>query len=737
MRQWSTAWFIAFAVTLLFFSPDNHTQTKDDCLICHDDPEFTTERNGKEISLYVSEDVFNSSVHGKLNCIVCHTGFDPDEEPHKENITPVRCLNCHEKDRQKHLFHPQILRGEGTESTPGTGCVTCHGNHNIQSPKKAGTKWYRTNLPKSCGKCHKEEKDKYIKSKHYEAVEQNLPFAPTCLTCHTNPVAKVHSPGDSLEVKLSQVKLCLSCHKDNPKVREKATPELSLSFILSYEKSVHGAALLGGNPSAANCVDCHTSHNVRSVTDKESTIYKENIPTTCSKCHGQIAKAYEESIHYKAVKDGVFDAPVCTDCHGEHNILKHDNPKSPVYYTKLSKEVCSKCHSSVRLAEKFGFDSDRYQTFSDSYHGLALRGGSIEVANCASCHGDHNIKPSSDPTSTVNKNNLAKTCGKCHPGANKNFTVRKVHLTKESKEEPLLGLIASIYIALIVLIIGFMLLHNAFDLYRKGKLKKLRQMGEIEEKSYGHGLYLRMTVSERIQHCIMAVSFILLVITGFMLRFPDSWWVRSIRSVFSDAFEFRSIIHRVSAVLMIGVSIYHIGYIIFTARGRKLIKDLFPKLSDFKDAIGVAKFNLGLSKEKPKLDRFSYVEKAEYWALVWGTVIMSASGIIMWFENTFIGMFTKLGWDVANVIHYYEAWLAFLAVVVWHFYFVIFNPDVYPMNLAWLKGFITEKEMEEEHPAELERIKNKLKENKNLSIDEGDIPLDSYKGNKSDFKKDY
>ena len=84
---------------------------------------------------------------------------------------------------------------------------------------------------------------------------------------------------------------------------------------------------------------------------------------------------------------------------------------------------------------------------------------------------------------------------------------------------------------------------------------------------------------------------------------------------------------------------------------------------------------------------------------------MSLTGVIMWFDNTFIGLFTKLGWDIARTIHYYEAWLAFLAIVVWHFYFVIFNPDVYPMNVAWIKGTMSEEEMAEEHPLEYERIK--------------------------------
>ena len=161
---------------------------------------------------------------------------------------------------------------------------------------------------------------------------------------------------------------------------------------------------------------------------------------------------------------------------------------------------------------------------------------------------------------------------------------------------------------------------------------------------------------------------------------------------------------------MVAVSLYHIYYVSFTARGRQLIKDLLPRYQDIRDAIDVAKFNLGFSKAKPKLERFSYVEKAEYWALIWGTIVMSATGIVMWFNNYFMGIITKLGWDIARTVHYYEAWLAFLAIVVWHFYFVIFNPDVYPMSLAWWKGTITEEEMAEEHAKELEKIKAQEKD---------------------------
>jgi cytochrome b subunit of formate dehydrogenase len=388
----------------------------------------------------------------------------------------------------------------------------------------------------------------------------------------------------------------------------------------------------------------------------------------------------------------------------------HNDPNSPVSAGNVSAKVCTPCHSSVKLTSKYGLSANRPETFQDSYHGLAIEGGSTTVANCASCHSAHDIKPASDPTSTVYKGNLIKTCGKCHPGANKNFTVGQVHLTMTKKAEPILYWIANAYLLLIFIVIGGMLLHNILDFIKKAKIKKMKQRGLIKEEHHGHALYLRMNLSERIQHIALLSSFLTLVVTGFMLRFPETWWVSHLRNLSEYGFEIRGIIHRVAAVVMVAASLYHLYYILFTTRGKQLVKDLLPRYSDITEAIGVAKYNLGISKTKPKLDRFSYVEKAEYWALIWGTIVMTITGVILWFDNTFIGLLTKLGWDIARTIHFYEAWLAFLAIVVWHFYFVIFNPDAYPMNIAWLKGTITEEEMAEEHPAELERIKKQNQE---------------------------
>jgi cytochrome b subunit of formate dehydrogenase len=191
-----------------------------------------------------------------------------------------------------------------------------------------------------------------------------------------------------------------------------------------------------------------------------------------------------------------------------------------------------------------------------------------------------------------------------------------------------------------------------------------------------------------------------------MLRFPDAWWVVFIRQLSGRIFEIRSITHRVAGAVLVAASLYHVYYILFVPRGKQLIRDLIPKLQDVRDLVAVARYNLGISKAKPRFARFSYVEKAEYWALVWGVIVMACTGTIMWFDNFFMGLITKLGWDISRTIHYYEAWLATLAIFVWHIYYVVFNPNSYPMNLAWWKGTLTEEEMEEEHPLELEQIRN-------------------------------
>jgi len=216
-------------------------------------------------------------------------------------------------------------------------------------------------------------------------------------------------------------------------------------------------------------------------------------------------------------------------------------------------------------------------------------------------------------------------------------------------------------------------------------------------------LYLRWTRVERIQHWILAISFALLAITGFALKYPEALWVQPLLML-EGKFNLRGWLHRGSAIAFMALSIYHVGYMIFSPRGRTLLKQLVPvrqDIFDFKDNVG---FLLGKRERPPEFDHFSYMEKAEYWALVWGTVVMAFTGFLLWFENTALKIFPLWMMDVFTVIHLYEAWLATLAIFVWHLYAVIFNPEVYPLNKSMVDGMMSEDEMEREHGRELARL---------------------------------
>lgn len=676
------------------------------CLDCHDDPTLTTLRQGKKVSLAVNPAALKGSVHSSLACTDCHDGFDPEKSPHASPIKPVDCTGCHDQLGKTHPFHPRLAL-DPLPKGPDTTCTACHGTHAISGRKSAASPFAPARQAETCGQCHQREKGQFLASAHGRRTTKpgvRAADQPTCLSCHSTPVVGKAGQAPTIALKLAQTKLCESCHAEREAVARQTV--LGRRFIVSFDRSVHGAALAKGNAEAATCVDCHGSHETNQAMAANSKVNLQNVASTCGRCHAREADAFRQSVHATALAKGNLDSPSCTRCHGEHDIKAPSDPTSPVYAKNVSQQVCASCHASLRLSKKYGFSADRFETFADSYHGLSMRGGAVVVVNCASCHGAHDIRSDKDPLSPVNKARLAQTCGRCHPGANTRFAVGAVHASPDSRrQDPVLYWVSTLYVWLIFVVIGSMALHNGVDFLKKIRRKLAIQKGLIAEEPVAHRLYLRMTVEERLQHATLVLSFAALVITGFMLRYPEAWWVVAIRHMSESAFMWRGIVHRVAGVAMIVAGAWHVGYLAGTPAGRRLFVDLLPRRRDLTDPFRVLRYNLGLSSSKPRFPRFSYIEKAEYWALIWGALLMSVTGAILWFDNTSMGLLSKLGFDVARTIHFYEAVLATLAIVVWHFYFVIFNPDVYPMNLSWLTGRMSEREMLEEHPAELERLK--------------------------------
>ena len=244
--------------------------------------------------------------------------------------------------------------------------------------------------------------------------------------------------------------------------------------------------------------------------------------------------------------------------------------------------------------------------------------------------------------------------------------------------------VRQVYVVMIVVVIGLMAAHNALIFGRKAAALHRRTERTL----------VRMDAAQRWQHFVLAASFIALAWTGFALKFPDSWVAHSLGM---DE-NVRRWSHRIAGVALLLAGAYHLGYITANREGRRLVRDMMPGLQDARDAAANARRLAGLGGPKPKFGRFGYAEKMEYWAVVWGTIIMGVTGLMIWFTMAVTRFLPRWVVDVATTIHYYEAILACLAILVWHFYHVIFDPDVYPLNRAVLDGRVSREWLEEEHP---------------------------------------
>ena len=257
---------------------------------------------------------------------------------------------------------------------------------------------------------------------------------------------------------------------------------------------------------------------------------------------------------------------------------------------------------------------------------------------------------------------------------------------------PAAEVVEDIYIVAIFVIIGLMVLHWVIDLQRHLR-DVLARRPQVQ----------RMRIDEVLQHALLALSFISLVISGFALRYDQGFIARFFFG-WEGGFEVRGTLHRIWAVVFILTIVWHAIHLT-TPRGRKFLTDMLPIRRDFEFFVRRTLHNLGLGPPMECIQRFNYIEKAEYWALVWGTVVMVITGLLLWFDNWFIQFLPKGVLDVALVIHFWEAWLASLAVLVWHMYSVIFHPNVYPMNPSWITGNIPEDMYAKEHPGHVEEAR--------------------------------
>ena len=316
----------------------------------------------------------------------------------------------------------------------------------------------------------------------------------------------------------------------------------------------------------------------------------------------------------------------------------------------------------------------------------------------------------------MNVANRKDACARCHEGATDNFAALIAHKPpQETGGHPVPHIIHVAFSWLTTLTLLFFAFHVLIDF-----IYELRQAG-VKAK-HGHGPSADAVRSGHpLRHppahpaLVHARGVILLGITGWPLRGAGTRQrahhrrqgrgalLRGVHKVFGGA-EGAAMWHRAGAVLIIISSAYHLFYLTFLASQKRLPLSMLPGPKDALDMRDNILFMLGVKKERPKFDRYMYLEKFDYWAVFWGIVMMVGTGFIFWFPAFFAAWAPSWLITAALIIHGEEATLAILFLFVVHFYNVHLKPSIFPMNWAWFNGRISVEMMKHEHPLEYDRM---------------------------------
>jgi len=629
-------------------------------------------------------------------CTDCHI-------PHKVNIQNIvatisdrSCLKCHDKKDIHKTVNDSVISLHVDKSDLSNSahknipCIKCHSDVSPKLKRPCATA-----NKVDCSNCHAEIANLYFNSGHGEAYKRKEKNAPYCTDCHGGHIIKSRYDDTSPTYRTAIPSLCGKCHRKNGKAIEENPNLHEVNALRDYSASVHGLGMTEkGLLVSAVCTDCHTTHFILKETDSRSSVNPKNIPATCASCHKGIYDQYIKSDHNITKNDSKHTYPTCVNCHTSHVI-------SETRQDKFMNEVtlqCGSCHK------------DLAKTYLETYHGKAHRLGDIKTAKCSDCHGAHNILNVNNPNSSVSSKNIVSTCQKCHPDANKRFTGYLTHATHHDKEK-----YAILYYTfwsmtfLLIGVFGFFGIHLLLWLPRSiiGLRDKKRHKIPKANKYY----IRRFTKSQRLTHLFVILSFLMLALTGMILKFANMPWANFI-SVYLGGVQGAGIIHRFAAIITFGYFGFHLYSLIRTKIKQHIpIRQfIFGKNSimfnkqDVKDFWNTLKWFVGQGP-RPNYGRWTYWEKFDYMAVFWGVAVIGLSGLVQWFPEAFALIFP--GWliNVSQIIHSDEALLAVGFIFTIHFFNTHLRPEAFPMDTVIFTGVVPYEEYKQDRPREYEALK--------------------------------
>ncbi len=482
--------------SLLFITNNLYSQTNDDCLACHSDNTLSKIKDGKNVSLFVKENILKTSVHRNVKCVGCHKDADVTEFPHPENLKEVNCGSCHKNAQSQFSLsiHGQALKFNAPYAPD---CKECHGKHDVLSRTSPKSTTYKMNIPILCGKCHKEGApvarmynitqhnilSNYSESIHgkglfefglivsatcndchgnhlilphtnQQATTSSSKIASTCMKCHAN-IEMVHKKvikRDLWEKKAGTVPACNDCHSSHIIKAQKAETVISNQICIKCHGTDQAFKMVNNkkvslkmNPedfvtSAHKNFACNKCHTEVSTDNRGGRPCITNRKVDCSICHEAVSDIYINSGHGQAYFNKKSNAPYCTDCHGTHKVMSRYADSSATNRASIPK-LCGKCHTKNGKAtiNTHLKEIDAFSDYSSSVHGKGLmEKGLLASAICTDCHTSHNILKESDPNSTVNPLHIPSTCGTCHKSIYNDYisSDHSILLNSEDKKFP-------------------------------------------------------------------------------------------------------------------------------------------------------------------------------------------------------------------------------------------------------------------------------------------------------------
>jgi len=567
-------------------------------------------------------------------------------------------------------------------ASPGNAiCLACHGNEGFSAPGAHG----RTRSLHVVG----------------NKIEKSVHGKRQCVECHKDITAIPHEKTGPLKVG------CVQCHQDlweaaRKENRTQASPRLGVVVeqIDHYMKSIHARpSREDQSRTNATCYNCHDAHYVY---PKDSTVRAEwrlGIPDACGKCHAKQREEYFDSVHGRQVMGNANPAaPICSDCHTTHDV---DRPKLDAIRLTIVRN-CGTCHA------------ESLNSYSNTYHGQVGTLGYAYTATCFDCHGNHGIQRVSHPQSTVHPNNRLQTCQKCHKDATPGFITFQPHAnTHDFARYPFMWVTSKFMIALLLGVFAFFWTHSALWFYREyrdrrdGKSAPHVATGELPQLQGKH--FQRFRPEWRIAHLVFALSVMTLVLTGMAVLYAETGWAKFIVSALGGP-RAAGILHRTSAAIMLGIFFVHLVYLAYRVVPNWKPSDWFgpnslvPNLKDLDDALAMFSWFLGKGP-RPALDRWTYWEKFDYWAVFWGMAIIGGSGMMLAFKETTASVLPGWVFNVATLVHGEEAILAAVFLFTVHFFNNHFRPDkLPPPDIVMFTGTVALEEFRREHALEYQRL---------------------------------